>query len=122
VQFDGEKPDKITRVACACNDDKVIFESPLNWTTRSFIFAKQGSTNMGACTPEPSGEVSRDTISSVGGHHNYVVTFPEGCYGWVSNGVYPGSPPAWLLRGVSGDRRHIRSVGRHFFVCLHRLS
>jgi len=41
VQFDGEKPDKITRGACACNDDKGIFESPLNWTTRSFIFAKQ---------------------------------------------------------------------------------
>src|SRR6266699_3024526 len=27
VQFDGEKPDKITRGACACNDDKVIFEN-----------------------------------------------------------------------------------------------
>ncbi len=39
--FDSEKPDKITRGACACNDDKVIFENPLNWTTRSFIFAKQ---------------------------------------------------------------------------------
>jgi hypothetical protein len=24
VQFDGEKADKITRGACACNDDKVI--------------------------------------------------------------------------------------------------
>jgi hypothetical protein len=31
VQFDGEKPGKITRGACACNDDKVIFENPLNW-------------------------------------------------------------------------------------------
>jgi len=31
VQFDREKPDKITRGACACNDDKVIFENPLNW-------------------------------------------------------------------------------------------
>ena len=41
MQFDGEKPDKITRGACACNDDKVIFENPLNWTTRSSIFAKQ---------------------------------------------------------------------------------
>src|SRR5947207_13649347 len=41
MQCDGEKPDKITRGACACNDDKVIFENPLNWTTRSFIFAKQ---------------------------------------------------------------------------------
>jgi hypothetical protein len=29
VQFDGEKPDKITRGACACNDDEVIFENPL---------------------------------------------------------------------------------------------
>jgi len=29
VQFDGEKADKITRGACACNDDKVIFENPL---------------------------------------------------------------------------------------------
>ena len=36
MQFDGEKPDKITRGACACNDDKVIFENPLNWTTRRF--------------------------------------------------------------------------------------
>jgi hypothetical protein len=27
VQLDGEKPDKITRGACACNDDKVIFEN-----------------------------------------------------------------------------------------------
>jgi len=33
VQFDSEKPDKITRGACACNDDRVIFENPLNWTT-----------------------------------------------------------------------------------------
>jgi hypothetical protein len=29
VQFDAEKQDKITRGACACNDDKVIFENPL---------------------------------------------------------------------------------------------
>jgi hypothetical protein len=27
VQFDGEKPDKVTRGACACNDDKFIFEN-----------------------------------------------------------------------------------------------
>ena len=47
MQFDGEKADKITRGACACNDDKFIFENPLNWTTLSFIFTKQGSTNMG---------------------------------------------------------------------------
>jgi len=40
VQFDGEKPDKFTRVACACNDDKVIFESPPNWTIRSLIFGQ----------------------------------------------------------------------------------
>ena len=32
MQFDREKPDKITRGACACND-RVIFENPLNWTT-----------------------------------------------------------------------------------------
>ncbi len=30
MQFDNEKPDKITRDASACNDDKVIFENPLN--------------------------------------------------------------------------------------------
>ena len=30
MQIDGEKPDKITRGACANNDDKVIFESPLD--------------------------------------------------------------------------------------------
>jgi len=30
VQFDGEKPDKITRGACVRNDHKVIFENPLN--------------------------------------------------------------------------------------------
>ena len=53
---DSEKPDKITRGACACNDDKVIFENPLNWTTRSFIFAKQREYENGPATPEPSGE------------------------------------------------------------------
>ena len=56
MQFDGEKPDKITRGACACNDDKVIFENPLNWTTRSFIFAKQREYENGPPTQEPSGE------------------------------------------------------------------
>src|SRR5467141_1047701 len=59
----GEKPDKITRGACACNDDKVIFENPLNWTTRSFIFAKQREYENGPPTQEPSGETivrSRD--------------------------------------------------------------
>ena len=56
MQFDGEKADKITRGACACNDDKVIFENPLNWTTRSFIFAKQREYENGPATPEPSGE------------------------------------------------------------------
>ena len=56
MQFDSEKPDKITRGACACNDDKVIFENPLNWTTRSFIFAKQREYENGPPTPEPSGE------------------------------------------------------------------
>jgi hypothetical protein len=29
MQLDSEKPDKITRGACACSDDKVIFENPL---------------------------------------------------------------------------------------------
>jgi hypothetical protein len=58
MQFDSEKLDKITRGACACNDDKVIFENPLNWTTRSFIFAKQGESEHGRPTPEPSGELS----------------------------------------------------------------
>jgi hypothetical protein len=58
VQFDGEKPDKITRGACACNDDKVIFENSLNWTTRSFIFAKQREYENGPATQEPSGELS----------------------------------------------------------------
>ena len=56
VQFDGEKPDRITRGAC--NDDKVIFENPLNWTTRSFILAKQREYENGPPTPEPSGELS----------------------------------------------------------------
>ena len=56
MQFDGEKPDKITRGACACNDDKVIFGNPLNWTTRSFIFAKQREYENGPPPPEPSGE------------------------------------------------------------------
>jgi hypothetical protein len=36
VQFDGEKPDKITRGACACNDDKVIFENPLIYSAGVF--------------------------------------------------------------------------------------
>src|SRR2546430_12464852 len=52
MQFDGEKPDKITRGACACNDDKVIFENPLNWTTRSFIFAKQREHENGPARSE----------------------------------------------------------------------
>ncbi|PYT63766.1 MAG: hypothetical protein DMG42_35820 [Acidobacteria bacterium] len=56
MQFDSEKPDKITRGACACNDDNVIFENPLNWTTRSLIFAKQREYENGPPTAEPSGE------------------------------------------------------------------
>src|SRR5256885_7338013 len=63
MQFDSEKPDKITRGACACNDDKVIFENPLNWTARSFIFAKQREYENGPPTQGPSGETivrSRD--------------------------------------------------------------
>ena len=35
-QFDGEKPHKITRVACACKDDKVIFENPLIYSAGLF--------------------------------------------------------------------------------------
>ena len=58
VQFDGEKPDKITRGTGASNDDKVIFENFLNWTTRSFIFAKQEEYEHGRPTPELSGELS----------------------------------------------------------------
>src|SRR5258708_37136136 len=54
MQFDSEKPDKITRGAC--NDDRVSFENPLNWTTRSFLFAKQREYENGPATPEPSGE------------------------------------------------------------------
>jgi hypothetical protein len=46
------------RGACACSDDKVIFENALNWTTRSFIFAKQGEYENGPPTPEPSGKLS----------------------------------------------------------------
>jgi hypothetical protein len=64
VQFDSEKADKITRAACACNDDKVIFESPLNWTTRSFIFAKQGE-------------------SVAGQRINALLHFQERCFGTV---------------------------------------
>ncbi len=56
MQFDSEKPDKITRGAWACNDDKVIFENPLNWTARSFIFAKQREYENGPATREPRGE------------------------------------------------------------------
>jgi hypothetical protein len=36
VQFDGEKPDEITRGAGACNDDKVIFENPLIYAAAVF--------------------------------------------------------------------------------------
>ena len=43
MQFDSEKPDKITRGACGCNDDKVIFENPLNWTTRSKLNRRKGT-------------------------------------------------------------------------------
>ena len=58
MQFDSEKPDKITRGACACNDDKVIFENPLNWTTRSFIFAKQREYEMGLPLRSPVAKLS----------------------------------------------------------------
>ena len=59
MRFDSEKPDKITRGACACNDDKVIFEDPLNWTTRSFIFAKQREYEHGPPTAEPRRTIVR---------------------------------------------------------------
>jgi hypothetical protein len=36
VQFDGEKPDKITHGAGACNDDKVIFENSLIYSAAVF--------------------------------------------------------------------------------------
>ena len=36
MQFDSEKPDKITGGACACNEDKVIFENPLNYSAAVF--------------------------------------------------------------------------------------
>jgi len=36
VLFDGEKSDKITRGACAGNDDKVIFENPLIYAAAVF--------------------------------------------------------------------------------------
>src|SRR5256884_5041165 len=62
MQFDSEKPDKITRGAC--NDDKVIFENPLNRTTRSFIFGKQREYENGPPTPEPSGELSCEAATA----------------------------------------------------------
>ncbi len=65
MQFDGKKPDKITGGACACNDNKVIFENPLNWTTRSFIFTKQGEYEHGPPTQEPSGETTSHLINAV---------------------------------------------------------
>ena len=36
MQFDSEKADKITRGACGCNDDKVIFENPLIYSAAVF--------------------------------------------------------------------------------------
>src|SRR6267143_6614939 len=36
MQFDSEKADKITGGACACNDDKVIFENPLIYSAAVF--------------------------------------------------------------------------------------
>jgi len=36
VQFDGEQPDKITRGAYVCNDDKFIFENPLIYSAALF--------------------------------------------------------------------------------------
>ena len=36
LQFDGEKPDKMTRGVCACNDVKVIFENPLIYSAAVF--------------------------------------------------------------------------------------
>ena len=42
MQFDGEKPRKIMRGACAFNDDKVIFEKPLNLDNPEFYFREAG--------------------------------------------------------------------------------
>ena len=36
MQLDSEKPDKITRGACACSADKVIFENPLIYSAPVF--------------------------------------------------------------------------------------
>jgi len=52
MQFDGEKADKITGGACACNNDKVIFE---NCASRKFGAAQgeklffQGRWACGPC-------------------------------------------------------------------------
>jgi hypothetical protein len=57
VQFDGEKPDKITRGACACNDDKVIFENPLIYSAAVFRVPGMNSDSRvwdGTC-PAPGG-------------------------------------------------------------------
>jgi hypothetical protein len=47
--FDGEKPDKITRGARACNDDKVIFEYPLDKPGASFSRSRASSCMQVTC-------------------------------------------------------------------------
>jgi hypothetical protein len=42
VRFDAEKPDEITRGACAGNDDKVIFEKPSKLDNPEFHFREAG--------------------------------------------------------------------------------
>ena len=57
MQFDGEKPDKITRAACACNDDKVIFREPSELDNPELHFREAGEyehrVNLGVGWPEP---------------------------------------------------------------------
>ena len=53
MQFDGEEPDKITRGAYACNDDKVIFENPPIYAAAVFRVPgmKVGLNGMGRYVP-----------------------------------------------------------------------
>src|SRR5205823_5294119 len=59
----------------------------------NFVFGKQGQWKSGQPVPDnKTGEVPIKSISSNGGHYNYVTTFPSThSYAWMSNGVYPGS-------------------------------
>src|SRR6266478_3632365 len=49
MQFDSEKPDKITRGACACNDGQSHFREPSELDNPEFYFREAEGVRKWAC-------------------------------------------------------------------------